>query len=126
MPRGERDKQVPPQEEAPNFGCGHSIAWYAKHSINHQATLLGQRYLCRRGGMFIVAPSGLGKSTLSIQLAVLWCCGLIAFGIKPRKALRILIVQSEDDEGDCTEISRVMEHLDLSEAQKNSLNRIPN
>ena len=52
--------------------------------------------------MFIVAPSGLGKSTLSIQMAVLWCCGLIAFGITPHKALRILIIQSEDDQGDCT------------------------
>jgi AAA domain len=68
--------------------------------------------------MFIVAPSGMGKSTLSIQMAVLWCCGLIAFGITPRKALRILIVQAEDDQGDCTEMSQVMEHLNLTGAQK--------
>jgi hypothetical protein len=102
----------------PAFEQGHSIAWYAEHPINSDDTLLGDRYLCKGGGMFIVAPSGLGKSTLSIQLAVLWCCGLVAFGIKPRKALRILIVQSEDDQGDCTEMSQVMEHLGLTDEQK--------
>ena len=68
--------------------------------------------------MFIVAPSGMGKSTLSLQMAILWACGLIAFGIRPRKALRILIIQSEDDEGDCIEMARMMEHLGLSEDQK--------
>jgi hypothetical protein len=105
-------------DKPPRFACGRSIAWYAKEPINHDHTLLGQRYLCRGGGMFIIAPSGLGKSTLSIQMAVLWCCGLAASGILPRKALRILIVQSEDDEGDCSEMSQVMEHLGLTDSQK--------
>lgn len=68
--------------------------------------------------MFIVAPSGMGKSTLSIQMAILWCCGLVAFGIKPSKALRILIVQSEDDQGDCTEMAKVIDHLPLTDDQK--------
>lgn len=125
MGKEERDKQKPPpgsdahsQEPPPQFAEGRSILWYAEHPINPNDILLGDRYLCRSGGMFIVAPSGLGKSTLSIQIAVLWCCGLIAFGIKPRKALRILIVQSEDDEGDCTEMAQVMKHLDLTKEQK--------
>jgi hypothetical protein len=68
--------------------------------------------------MFVVAPSGMGKSTFSIQVAILWCCGLVAFGIHPRKALRILVVQSEDDQGDCTEMAQMMERLNLSEEQK--------
>ena len=68
--------------------------------------------------MFVVAPSGMGKSTFSLQAAVLWCCGLIAFGIKPSKALRILIIQSEDDDGDCTEMASVMNHLGLTSEQK--------
>lgn len=106
------------QNSQPHFACGHSIAWYAQHPINPDTILLDNRYLCRTGGMFIVAPSGLGKSTLSIQLAVLWCCGLVAFGIKPRKALRILILQSEDDEGDCTEMAQVINHLGLSDVHK--------
>jgi hypothetical protein len=71
--------------------------------------------------MFVVAPSGLGKSTLSIQMAILWCCGLAAFGITPRVALRILIVQSEDDQGDCTEMSQMVKHLGLSPDQEKQL-----
>jgi AAA domain len=114
-----RQQQTPPKKKAgARFPAGHSIDWFAKQAINPNDTLLGNRYLCRTGGMFIVAPSGLGKSILSIQMAVLWCCGLIAFGISPRKALRILIVQSEDDEGDCTEMSQVMDHLNLNPQQK--------
>jgi hypothetical protein len=100
------------------FSEGHSLAWYANQEIDLEQTLLGNRYLCRTGGMFVVAPSGMGKSTLSLQMAVLWCCGLVAFGIKPHKALRILIVQSEDDQGDCTEMAKVMEHLPLTDDQR--------
>jgi hypothetical protein len=102
----------------PRFKAGHPLAWYANQAIDQTQTLLGNRYLCRTGGMFVVAPSGMGKSTFSIQLAVLWCCGVVAFGIKPKKALRILIVQSEDDQGDCTEMAQVMNHLPLTEKQK--------
>src|SRR6516162_4165135 len=97
------------QRAEPKFAEGHSIAWYAKQPINHEDTLLGERYLCRTGGMFVVAPSGMGKSTFSIPVAILWCCGLVAFGIHPRKALRILVVQSEDDQGGCTEMAQMME-----------------
>jgi RecA-family ATPase len=104
--------------DKPRFSQGRSLAWYAKQAIDDEKTLLGDRYLCRGGGAFIIAPSGMGKSTMSLQLAILWCCGLAAFGIKPAKALRILIIQSEDDEGDCTEMSRMVEHLNLTDKQK--------
>jgi hypothetical protein len=113
-----KDKQAEHAEKQPRFKDGHSLAWYAKQPIDPAQTLLGNRYLCRTGGMFIAAPSGMGKSTLSLQMAVLWCCGLVAFGVKPSKALRILIVQSEDDQGDCTEMTQVINHLKLSGEQK--------
>jgi hypothetical protein len=119
--RAARAQAAGPNGQHPKFGQGHPIAWYASQPINHDDTLLGDRYLCRTGGMFIVAPSGLGKSTLSIQMAVLWCCGLVAFGIGPRKALRILILQSEDDQGDCTEMAQVMNHLGLTPDQKDQV-----
>jgi RecA-family ATPase len=114
----EYERATSKKKTGARFPAGHSIDWFAKQAINDNDTLLGNRYLCRTGGMFIVAPSGLGKSILSIQMAVLWCCGLIAFGITPRRALRILIVQSEDDQGDCTEMSQVMDHLNLNNQQK--------
>jgi hypothetical protein len=108
-------------DHPPKFKPGHSLAWYANEAIDPTQTLLGLRYLCRSGGMFVVAPSGMGKSTLSLQMAILWCCGLVAFGIKPNGKLRILIVQSEDDAGDCSEMAQVMNHLELTPEQKISV-----
>src|SRR3974390_487318 len=58
----------PPEDETGSdngqkqFKPGRSISWYAKHPIDHAQTLLGERYLCRGAGMFVVAPSGMGKS----------------------------------------------------------------
>jgi AAA domain len=116
--RAQADSNNGPNGDKPHFKAGHSLAWYANQKIDHEQTLLGNRYLCRGGGMFVIAPSGTGKSTLSLQMAILWCCGLVAFGIKPRKALRILIVQSEDDQGDCTEMAAMKDHLQLTEDEE--------
>lgn len=100
-----------------HFKPGRSIHDYARSQINEGDTLLGERFLCRGGSLIVVAPSGLGKSTLSIQIAILWSCGKPAFDIKPSKSLRVLIVQSEDDEGDCIEMAVMMDHLDLKPAE---------
>ena len=101
-----------------HFKPGTSILSLSRKKIDDSKTILGKRYLCRGGGMWIIAPSGLGKSTLSIQIAILWSCGKPAFDIKPSKSLRILVVQAEDDEGDCIEMSRMIDHLRLSEKEK--------
>lgn len=103
--------------DEPRFVAGNPITWFARQPINHDSTLLDLRFLCRGGGMLIVAPSGQGKSTLSIQIAILWSCGKPAFGITTGRARRILIVQSEDDQGDCTEMSEMVHHLGLTPEQ---------
>jgi len=79
---------------------GASILDLSRREINEHNTLLGDRFLCRGGGIFIVGPSGVGKSTLSIQLATELGYGRPAFDIMPARALRVLIIQAEDDEGD--------------------------
>jgi hypothetical protein len=94
---------------------GASLLEYSKREINNKLTLLGNRWLCVGGGAMIVGPSGIGKSTFSIQAAALWACGQAAFGIKPAKPLRILIIQAEDDEGDSIEMARVLTHLKLDQ-----------
>ena len=82
-------------------------------------TLLGDRFLNRGGSCIVVAPRVFGKSTLSIQVAILWSCGQPAFDIQNRqRRFRILIVQSEDDEGDCIEMARMMDQLGLEEEHK--------
>ena len=95
-------------EHPPRFAVGLPIPWFARQKIIEHDTLLDLRYLCRGGGMLIVAPSGQGKSTLSIQLAILWSCGREAFGITCNRTMRILIIQAEDDQGDCTEMSEML------------------
>lgn len=62
------------------------------------------RYLCRGYGAWFIGQSGLGKSSLAMQQAMLWCLGRPFFGTAPAKPdLRILFIQSENDEGDMAE-----------------------
>jgi hypothetical protein len=93
---------------------GAPLAHYITREIRAEDTLLGNRYLCRGGGMFAVAPSGIGKSVWAVQAAILWAVGRPAFGIKPARALKILILQAEDDEGDCIEMAQMALLLKLS------------
>jgi DNA polymerase III delta prime subunit len=67
-------------------------------------TLLGDRWLCRGGGGLFIGPTGVGKTTAAIQLALAWSFGAECFGIKPGRALKILYIQSENDEGDLCEM----------------------
>jgi hypothetical protein len=98
---------------------GASVFNYYSRTINHRDTLLGNRYLCRCGGLFIVAPSGHGKSVLALQAAIQLACGQATFGIRtPNGPLKSLIVQSEDDEGDLIEMAQIIDHLQLSPEQR--------
>jgi RecA-family ATPase len=75
--------------------------------------VLGRRWLCKGHSCLIVGASGIGKSTLTMQLAVTWAVGRSPFGIKPKAALKMLVVQAENDIGDLSEQFRgaVMGHL---------------
>ena len=93
-----------------------SLTNYAESEIDPTQTLLGNRFLCREGGMLFVGPSGVGKSSASVQQDVRWALGLSAFGIVPAKPLKITTIQAENDEGDLTEMARgIMSGLNLSE-----------
>jgi hypothetical protein len=105
-------------QQEPGFEEGFSILELSDKPIPKEDILLGNRYLCVACILFIVAPSGLGKSTLAIQIAILFACGLAALGIPPARQLRVLIVQAEDDLGDCIEMARMINHLGLNEKQK--------
>jgi hypothetical protein len=66
--------------------------------------LLGNRYLVRGDGCILVSTSGMGKSSMLLMMAYLWALGRPFFGVKPNGPLRILIVQSEDSDGDIAEV----------------------
>jgi AAA domain len=102
---------------------GASLLDYSQRTVNSDDILLGNRYLCRGGGLLIVAPSGHGKSVLTVQAAIEFAIGRQSFGIKPTRPLRCLIVQAEDDEGDTIEMARIVEHLNLNQEQRELVRR---
>jgi hypothetical protein len=97
---------------------GASLLELATMEVPSDKTLLGKRWLCVGGGAIVVGPSGIGKSTLAVQATALWACGRAAFGIKPARDLRVLIVQAEDDQGDSIEMAKMIELLGLSDQQR--------
>jgi hypothetical protein len=72
--------------------------------------------------MLFVGPSGIGKSSASMQQDALWAMGREAFGIKPPRPLKILTIQTENDDGDLHEMANgvwngVMEGVTMEEAE---------
>lgn len=61
------------------------------------AALFENGWLRKGGGALLVAPSGVGKSVWTLQAATSWAMGRPAFGIKPVRALRVVVIQAEDD-----------------------------
>lgn len=78
---------------------------------NDSNTLIGNRWLCKGGSVLINAQSGIGKSSLTMQLAIGWALHgigafseVLTFGLTPVKPLKSLIIQAENDQGDQAEI----------------------
>ena len=71
---------------------------------NDPNNVLGNRWLCRGGSCLFVGQSGIGKSSLAMQMAVTWALGKPVFGVKPVKPLKSLLIQAENDLGDVSEM----------------------
>ena len=71
---------------------------------NDPDNILGNRWLCKGGSCLFVGQSGIGKSSLCMQLAINWALGRTTFGIRPERPLKSLIVQAENDVGDVAEM----------------------
>jgi hypothetical protein len=83
--------------------------------------LLKTRYLGRGGGLLMVGPTGIGKSTIAMQCCLLWALGRPAFEIEPNGNLKSLIVQAENDDADMVEMfNGVCEALKFEESVKES------
>ncbi len=65
--------------------------------------LMGRRFLGRTGAAVIVAPSGVGKSVMALQLCACAALGQPFFGMKMSHPMRVLYIQAEDDFGDVSE-----------------------
>ena len=64
------------------------------------------RYLCKGYGAWLIGSSGLGKSTLSLQQAFSFALNRPFFGMSAVRPMRVLIVQNENDKGDCSETAQ--------------------
>jgi AAA domain len=93
---------------------GASILDYAEREIDFSVNLLGNRWISRLAGGFIVAPSGHGKSSLVMQMACSWSCGRPCCSIKPAQPLRIFIAQAEDDDNDTIEMAQMLNRMSFS------------
>lgn len=81
------------------------------------------RYLCKGAGAWLIGQSGIGKSSLGIQQGFTWALGRPFLGIHPVKPLRVLIVQNENDQGDCSEATQgVVECLCKDPAELDMVN----
>jgi len=84
--------------------------------------LIGSRYLCKGGSLLINGPTGIGKSSLTVQMAISFCLGEPIFGLTPVREMTVSIVQAENDEGDLAEmIQGVVGGLQLRDEDKAQL-----
>lgn len=81
--------------------------------------LIRHRFLCRGGGLLLVGPTGVGKSSLSMQIMIGLALGRNVLGIDPARPLKSLLVQAENDEGDLAEFrDGTMAGMKLTDEEK--------
>ncbi|MCX7009860.1 MAG: AAA family ATPase [Kiritimatiellaeota bacterium] len=85
---------------------------------NDATELIRHRFLCRGGSVLFPGPTGKGKSSAIMQIAINFAAGRPCFGLEPIGPLKILIVQAENDEGDMAEMrDGILEHIGLTAAE---------
>jgi RecA-family ATPase len=72
--------------------------------------------------MILSGGTGIGKSSLMMQIVIRWCLGKDFFGIAPVRPLKIGVIQAENDKGDLAEAFQGVGHgLDLKPDEMRSL-----
>lgn len=103
--RAERGEELEVAKPARAAGEARPITSFTLPPAKDHSILIGKRWLCRGDGAILSSTSGMGKSTISAQLAMHWALDRQPFNaFKPNGSLTSLIFQSEDSEGDMAEI----------------------
>jgi len=90
-----------------------------RHEGADPAELIRHRFLCRGASVLFAGPTGVGKSSLTMQLGISFSAGVPCFGLDPTGAMKVLIVQAENDEGDMAEMrDGVLNGIRLTDEQK--------
>lgn len=91
-------------------------------SINDPNNLVGNRWLVKGSSMIISGGSGIGKSSLVMQLIMQWGLGRGWFELYPDRPLKIGVIQAENDTGDLAEAFQgVAKGLNLADSDKEKL-----
>lgn len=84
------------------------LTYDTRHDPN---TVIGDRWLCKGGSLLLNAQSGIGKSSLTMQLAIGWALDpdhlfsqACTFSIRAARPLKSLIIQAENDIGDQADV----------------------
>ena len=86
--------------------------------------LLGYRFLCTECPWLIIAASGVGKSVLAMQMAILFAPGRDLWKLKPHKARKVVLIQAENNFLDLVEPAQsITRILGLSETEKADLRK---
>jgi hypothetical protein len=86
--------------------------------------LLGNRLLCRDGSMLIIAQSGIGKSVLAMQMAMLFALGRPLWGMASHCPRKMLLIQAENNRIDLIEPAQsIAKMMNLSDDEKELLNK---
>ncbi len=80
-----------------------SLGAFERPKAGDVTELIRDRFLCRGGSLLLCGGTGLGKSSLAVQLPAQFALGLGDFGIQPVRPLKSLIIQAENDDGDIAE-----------------------
>ena len=109
-------------QEAPNASAcpvAVSLMSLARPPENDPGELLKNRFLCRGGGLLLVGPTGVGKSSLSMQIMIGLSLGENVLGLEPARPLTSLLIQAENDEGDLAEFrDGTVAGMNLTESEK--------
>jgi hypothetical protein len=76
-------------------------------------------WVSRGAGVFVIAPSGAGKSTWTATQSFAWAVGRESLGFIPTQPLKSLIIQAEDDDRDLSDMrSGVVSALRLTSEER--------
>lgn len=82
------------------------------NTADNPDTIIGRHWLMRGGSALWIGPSGIGKSSLALQMAVHFAMGLPFCGITPARPLKSVFMQAENDLGDLAEMAQgVLAHI---------------
>jgi hypothetical protein len=93
---------------------GASPAFYVTQKIREEDILVGDGFMERASAIVLAGPSGIGKSSIAMQIGCCWSAGETPFDLVPRRPLRIMMVQHEDSHNDLIRMSNILNYLSLN------------